>query len=70
MLLADENLLVALEEIWAFVHLQTSWKLQPCFKPGEASTEANAVSWSATTIAVSDTEANDTLVHVQDTPVQ
>ena len=70
MLLADENLLVALEEIWAFVHLQTSWKLQPCFKPGEASIEANAVSWSTTTIAVSDTEANDTLVHMQDTPVQ
>jgi len=56
--------------IWASVHLQTSWKLQPCFKPGEASTEANAISWSTTTIAVSDTEANDTLVHMQDTPVQ
>jgi len=36
----------------------------------QASTEANAVSWSATTISISDTEANDTPVHVQDTPVQ
>ena len=30
---ANENLLVALEEKWASVHLQTSWKLEPCYKP-------------------------------------
>ena len=70
MLRADENPLISLEEIWASVHLQTSWKLQPCLNQSEASTEANAVSWSATTIAISDTEVNDTLVHVQDTSVQ
>ena len=41
---ADETLLVALEEKWDSVRLQTSWKIEPCFKPAEASTEMNTLS--------------------------
>ena len=34
---AHENVLVALEEKWASVKLQTSWKLEPCLKPVDTS---------------------------------
>jgi len=50
---ADESLLVALEEKWAPVCLQTSWKIEPCFKPAEASTEENTPS-SVTPVNKSD----------------
>ena len=34
---AHENVLVTLEQKWASVKLQTSWKLEPCFKPIDTS---------------------------------
>ena len=50
---ADESLLVALEEKWMSVCLQTSWKIEPCFKPAEVSTEENTPS-SVTPVNKSD----------------
>ena len=35
------NLLVALEEKWALVHLQTSWKMEPCYKPVDTNLQAS-----------------------------
>ncbi len=36
---ADESLLSDLDTKWEQVKLQTSWKLEPCFKPENAPTE-------------------------------
>ena len=40
MLHANKNLL-ALEEKWASVHLQTSWKLESCYKPVDTNLQAS-----------------------------
>ena len=30
---APENVLLNLENLWEHLHLQTGWKLKPCFRP-------------------------------------
>ena len=56
----SEDALQALESNWDWIHVQTNWKLEPCYKPVESClADGNSAILSAVPSALTSTEESD-----------